>query len=52
MFNISKVLQIFAEMETETIKEPTTDTMVVVPWGLVCGSYNFIYFSAIFIFYF
>lgn len=27
------------EQEPETLKEPTTDTMVVVPWGLVCGKW-------------
>lgn len=28
------------EQEPEPLKEPTTDTMVVVPWGLVCGLYT------------
>lgn len=27
------------EQESERLKEPTTDTMVVVPWGLVCGKW-------------
>lgn len=34
------VAELSFKMEQEPVKEPTTDTMVVVPWGLVCGSYQ------------